>query len=324
MASIKQILQWFNEQGVQHIDNGVDLSQIIEQPRSIQEAEINQITFIGAKFASTAADLILSSNAVIIIVQSNMLTDEEIAKIESKVLVFVENPKSSIIEFCKRFLNFEAQSEQENIDETAVISTSAKIGANAQIAAFVVIGDHVVIGDNCRIGSGTILHENTVLGNEVIVGACNVIGGTGFGYSQVISDVYEQFPHYGKVILEDGVHIGNNTCIDRGSLSDTILHEGVKVDNLVHIAHNVKIGENSLIIAKSMIAGSVTIGKNCWIAPSSCIRNGISIGDNVTVGLGSTVTKSVTKDQTVMGSPAMPIEDFNALRQIQKDQLKKS
>jgi UDP-3-O-[3-hydroxymyristoyl] glucosamine N-acyltransferase len=120
------------------------------------------------------------------------------------------------------------------------------------------------------------------------------------------------------------VHIGNNTCIDRGSLSDTILYEGVKVDNLVHIAHNVKIGKNSLIIAQSMIAGSVTIGENCWIAPSSCIRNAVKIGNQVTIGLASTVTKNVPDNSTVLGSPALPIEEFVKLRKIQKKYLEEN
>ena len=151
----------------------------------------------------------------------------------------------------------------------------------------------------------------------------SVIGGVGFGYAQdELTKQYVRFPHYGRVIIHNNVSIGNNTCIDRGSLSDTIMHDGVKIDNLVHIAHNVKIGKNTLIIANAMIAGSVIIGENCWIAPSSCIRNGITIGDNVTVGLASTVTKNIGSSQTVMGSPAVSIEDFLKLREQQKFFLK--
>ena len=132
---------------------------------------------------------------------------------------------------------------------------------------------------------------------------------------------YELFPHLGGLVIEDHVHLGNNTCIDRGSLKDTIIHQGVKIDNLVHIAHNVTIGKNSLIIACSMIAGSVVIGENCWVAPSSSVRNGIYIGDNTTIGLGSVVTKSVGADETVAGNPAVPLAELIKLRQLHTAQL---
>ena len=117
------------------------------------------------------------------------------------------------------------------------------------------------------------------------------------------------------------MHIGNNTCIDRGSLKDTVIGEGVKIDNLVHIAHNVNIGKNSLIIACSMIAGSVDIGENSWVAPSSTIRNAITIGKNTTIGLASTVVKSVPDNTTVIGNPAIARDDFLLLRKQQKEYL---
>src|SRR5690606_24694729 len=122
-------------------------------------------------------------------------------------------------------------------------------------------------------------------------------------------------------IIGNDVHIGHNTCIDRGSLSDTIIKGGVKIDNLVHIAHNVEIGENSLIIACSMIAGSVVIGANCWVAPSSAIRNAITIGKNTTIGIGSTVNKSIGENETVLGNPAIPLDDFVKLRKEEKERL---
>ena len=144
-----------------------------------------------------------------------------------------------------------------------------------------------------------------------------MLGGDGFGYvKNEATQEYELFPHLGGVVIEDHVHIGNNTCIDRGSLKDTIIHQGVKIDNLVHIAHNVTVGKNSLIIACSMIAGSVVIGENCWVAPSSSVRNGIYIGDNTTIGLGSVVTKSVGADETIAGNPAVPLAELIKLRQL--------
>jgi UDP-3-O-[3-hydroxymyristoyl] glucosamine N-acyltransferase len=197
------------------------------------------------------------------------------------------------------------------------------MGKNVTIGAFATIAAGCTIGDCSDIGSGTVI-KNADIGRHVEIGSNTVIGGTGFGYAKMEgSEAYAQFPHYGRVLICDNVSIGSNTCIDRGSLSDTLIEEGVKIDNLVHIAHNVKIGKNSLVIACSMIAGSTVIGENCWIAPASTIRNGIHIGKNATVGLAATVTKNVEEGQTVMGSPAADIDEFLLLRSIHKEAIKK-
>ena len=144
----------------------------------------------------------------------------------------------------------------------------------------IIKGKNVQIGDNCSIGND------------------------GFQYIKDVDGSLIKFPHFGNVILEDDVEIANNTCIDRGALSNTIIRRGVKIDNLVHIAHNVEIGENTQVIALSMIEGSVKIGKNCWISPSSCIKNKIMIGDNVIIGMGAVVIKDVESNSVMIGNPA--------------------
>ena len=118
------------------------------------------------------------------------------------------------------------------------------------------------------------------------------------------------FPHIGGVILEDNVEVGANNTIDRGALSNTILRKDVKTDSLVHIAHNVVIGERTLIMANAMFSGSVTVGKDCWIAPSSSMRDTIKIGDNVTVGLGAVVTKNIPSKQIWTGNPARELKEL--------------
>lgn len=142
-------------------------------------------------------------------------------------------------------------------------------------------------------------------GNNVIIGEYCSIGKDGYQYIlDEDSGKLIKFPHFGNIILEDDVEIGNNVCIARGALSNTILHKGVKVDNLVHIAHNVEIGENTQIIANAMIAGSVKIGKNCWISPSSSIKNQLVIGDNVLIGMGAVVIRNVESNSVMIGNPA--------------------
>tara|TARA_Y100000034_G_scaffold122190_1_gene167351 strand:+ start:57 stop:800 length:744 start_codon:yes stop_codon:yes gene_type:complete len=141
-------------------------------------------------------------------------------------------------------------------------------------------------------------------GKNVQIGENCSIGNDGFQYIKDPMGDLIKFPHFGNVIIEDNVEIANNVCIDRGALSNTIIHKGAKIDNLVHIAHNVEIGENTMVIALAMVAGSVKIGKNCWISPSSCIKNKITIGDNVLIGMGAVVIKDVESNSVMIGNPA--------------------
>lgn len=144
-------------------------------------------------------------------------------------------------------------------------------------------------------------------GKNVKIGENCSLGGDGFGYEKDENGNWIKFPHFGHIILEDNVEISNNVCIDRGVLGNTIIKKGTKIDNLVHIAHNVVVGAKTLIIAKSMIGGSVTIGENCWIGPSSSIINGIKIGNNVLIGIGSNILKNVPDNMVVAGNPAKVI-----------------
>ena len=323
MATIEEIIKWFKEQGNKTVLSNQNLSQEIIAPKAIDSAVIDNISFLNAKNKDRVPELLIKAQCKIVILESSLADKELINSIEGMSFIFSDNPKADLLLFCKKFLGFDQKIEKTEIHSSVSIAESAVLGKNIIVSTNVMIGDKVEIGDNCKIGSNTVIESNTILGDNVEIGSNSVIGGIGFGYAQdELTKQYERFPHYGRVIIHNNVSIGNNTCIDRGSLSDTIMHDGVKIDNLVHIAHNVKIGKNTLIIANAMIAGSVIIGENCWIAPSSCIRNGITIGDNVTVGLASTVTKNIGSNQTVMGSPAVSIKDFLKLREQQKSFLK--
>jgi UDP-3-O-[3-hydroxymyristoyl] glucosamine N-acyltransferase len=231
------------------------------------------------------------------------------------------NPKKDMIDAINHF--FPEKEIVPYVNSTAVIHKSCKLGKNLRIGPNAVIEEDVVIGDGCVIEANAVIKKGTILGKNVRIKSCSVIGGNGFGYDKDEDESsYKFLPHFGRVIIEDDVDIGSNTCIDKGSLSDTIIRKGVKIDNLVHIAHNVDIGENTLVIACSMVAGSVTIGENSWIAPAASIRNGLKIGKNCTVGLGSVLTNDIGDNSTVLGVPAVDIDDFKVLRKHQKEILK--
>ncbi len=194
-------------------------------------------------------------------------------------------------------------SAHASCDPSAVISSSAYIGD------FAVIEANCRIGNNSQIGHNTVIKEGTVIGNDVIIGSNNVIGGIGFGYEKDIDGHYVQINHIGNVKIEDGVEIGNNTCVDRAVMGSTLLKKNCKIDNLVHIAHGAVIGENSLVIAHAMIAGSSVVGNNVWVAPGAHILNKISISDNTTIGMGAVVLKSViTEGDIMVGNPAKSIK----------------
>jgi UDP-3-O-[3-hydroxymyristoyl] glucosamine N-acyltransferase len=195
------------------------------------------------------------------------------------------------------------------------ISSSAQINENVifnpkevHIGNNVVIENGVTLGKNVTIQHNTVIKAHTLIGNHVTIGCNCTIGGVGFGYEKNEDGQYTLIPHIGNVVLEDHVEIGNNVCIDRAVLESTLLRKNVKVDNLVHIAHGVEIGANSLIIANAMIAGSVKIGENTWIAPSSSIIQKTTVGNDVIVGLGSVVLKNVEDGSVVAGVPARKIE----------------
>lgn len=150
-----------------------------------------------------------------------------------------------------------------------------------------------------RIGKNTIIHEGTIIEDNVIIGDNCTIGGVGFGYHKS-----EQIPHRGIVRIKKGTIIHSNVCIDRAVIGETVIGENVRIDNLVHIAHGVKIGDRSMIIANATICGSVIIGKDCWISPNSSIIQKVNIGDNAVIGLGSVVISDVPSGKTYIGNPA--------------------
>ena len=215
--------------------------------------------------------------------------------------LLAENPRSA---FRLLLQTYFMETETREIARTAVIDPSVKLGKNLSIGENVVIEKGCIIGNDTTIGHNTVIKSRTHIGEGVQIGASNVIGGVGFGYEKDENGDYVVIPHVGNVVIENGVEIGNNTCVDRGVLGSTILRENCKIDNLVHIAHGVVVGRNALVIALALVAGSVEIGENAWIAPSSAIMQKVKIGKNATIGMGAVVLKNVGEGEVWVGNPA--------------------
>lgn len=279
----------------------------------VDQANSNSLTWM--KKNNSKKEYLLTTTRSNIIITHFELKNVLMKYINEKVFILVEDPKLTFIKIAKALFIDE---QKVGIHTTSVIDSNAIIGKNVFIGPYCYIGN-IKIGDNCRIMGNNVILDRTIIGNNVIINPGTVIGSEGFGYQRNPDKTLEKFPHFGGVIIEDDVEIGSNTCIDRGTLGNTIIKKGTKIDNLVHIAHNVEIGAYCLIIANSMIGGSTKIGNYSWVAPSASLINGIEIGNDCTIGMGAVLVKSVPENQTWAGVPARPLEEFIRLQKKLKE-----
>ena len=244
----------------------------------------------------------------------------------SLTLIKVENSYTcfaQLLELYDKLNKKEAKIEQPSfIDNSAVIGSDLYLGAFAYIGKNVEIGNNVVIypnvylGDNVKIGSNTILHPGVSIyfgckiGENCIIHAGTVVGSDGFGFAPNSEGVFQKIPQIGNVIIENNVEIGSNCAIDRATMGSTFIREGVKIDNLCQIAHNVDIGENSALAALVAVAGSAKIGKRVMIGGQAAINGHLSIADDTKIVGQSGVVKTVKEAVTLMGTPAIPLNDF--------------
>jgi len=254
---------------------------------------------------------------------SCVLTTTTVRK-SSKPLIRVANPKLAFL-LIYNILN-KPEIRPAFKDPSANISPSARLGENVWIGPNVCIEDNVsigngtiieansaikknsLIGNSCRIYPNVTIYEGVVIKNNVILHGGVVVGADGFGYVKESGKIYK-FPQLGKVIIEDNVEVGANTCVDRGSLNDTIIGANSKIDNLCQIAHNVKIGKNSLIAAQVGISGSTVIGDNAIIGGQVGIADNLKIGENVTIGAQSGIIGHVSDGEVIWGYPGRPIRE---------------
>jgi len=219
----------------------------------------------------------------------------------------------------------QAKGNKTGIENPSFIDASAKIGNDIYVGAFayigknvrignhvkiypqVYIGDNSIIGDDCILFAGVKIYEDTRIGEACIIHAGAVIGSDGFGFAPTEDGSYKKIPQVGNVILEDNVEIGANTTIDCATMGSTIIRKGTKIDNLVQIAHNVEIGENTVMASQTGIAGSTKVGSNCMFGGQVGVAGHITIGDHVNLGAMSGVNNSIKSNRTVLGAPAMDI-----------------
>jgi UDP-3-O-[3-hydroxymyristoyl] glucosamine N-acyltransferase len=252
-------------------------------------------------------EYLCNSKAKVIICEKQLSIPEAIRN--NKCLIMVDNPKLTFIRIANEYF---VQINEYGIHPTAIVHPDAVISEQCYIGPFTYIGKSK-IGDETIIYGHSYIYDNVTIGNYVIIKPGAVIGADGFGYERNEKDELEKFPHIGGVIIQDNVEIGAHACIDRGGLGYTIVEEGVKIDNMVHISHNVRVGKHSAVVSNVTIGGSTVIGDYSWIGPSSVLKDQIRIGIRSTVGMGAVVTKNIPDNETWAGQSARPLSRFTKI-----------
>ena len=255
-----------------------DGNTIINNVSNLQDASCKSLVF-------SKGDVKLPNDTVLISLSDN----------RNKNLIITENPRFDFI----RALNFLENKIGFIIDvSTPVIPSCVKLGKN------VVIENGVKIGLNTIIEHNVVIFSGTKIGNNCLIRANTTIGSDGFGFERDCKGKPVKFIHLGGVHIGNNVEIGSNVAIAKGTLSNTIIEDDVKIDNLVHVAHNCVIKKGAFVIASSVLCGGVNVGKNAWVAPNSTVSQKVNIGDKSIIGLGAVVRKDVEQGSVVVGNPA--------------------
>lgn len=261
------------------------------------------VVFIG-KTAKSAAGLIAKTTAGLLILDRS-LANHWTSPAGITAVLWSDNAR---LDFCRVLNRFFVPRPPEGVHSSAVIAPSAKLGQRVSIGPGCAVSDGVEIGDDCVLHGRVVLYSGVRLGRRVVIHAGAVVGADGFGYEKRPDGTWEKFPHLGGVVIGDDVEIGANTCIDRGTLGDTLVRCGVKIDNLVHIAHNAEIGARSLVTAGTVVCGSARVGEDVWLAPLSCVRDRTAVGDGSTIGMGAILNEDVPPGTVMAGTPARPLK----------------
>lgn len=292
-------------------DGSVEISGV----QGIEQAQAGQITFLSKK---KFLDELNRSQASAVLVDES--ADTSIPQI------IVASPE---LAFARLVREFHPEPKPEpGIHDQAVIGKNVKLGGQVTLSAGVCIGDDVQIGDHvhmypgvvvgkgCRIGSHTVIHpnvtlyRNTELGSHVILHAGVVIGSDGFGYTLDEKGAHYKINQIGRVVIEDHVEIGANSCVDRAAMGTTLIKQGTKIDNLVQVAHNCTVGEHSILVAQVGVAGSCTLGHHVVLAGQVGVGDHVTLGDQVTLTARSGTFRSIESNSVYGGHPALPLGEW--------------
>ncbi len=305
--TLKELAEWLEGEVVG------DDQVVISGAAPFESAAPDEIT---SAFRPVYLKKISDTVATAVIVPQSYLAEKS-----EKILVRVKNPYAAFAKVLQRF--YSPVHPDGGIHPAAAVSSKAEvgdepyIGAGATLEKGVVCGNRVKIypgvylGEGVQVGDDVVLYPNVTIlkqchvGSRVIIHAGTVIGSDGFGFAPD-GEHYQKIPHSGIVVIEDDVEIGANTTIDRATFGETRIGKGVKIDNLVHIAHNVIVGEDTLLVAQAAIAGSTTIGKHVIIAGQAAVADHVTIGDGVIAAPRTGMAQSVAPGETVSGAPAIP------------------
>jgi UDP-3-O-[3-hydroxymyristoyl] glucosamine N-acyltransferase len=299
-----------------------DASVVVRGLSKIEEGKINTLSFLAnPKYE----EYIYSTAASVAIVNKTFVANTNLPS--TLTLIRVDDAYACFAKLLEAYNQFRVK--KPKIEQPSFIADSAKIGNGLYLGAFAYIaddavigndvkiypnayiGDNVKIGDGCVIYAGAKIYADCIIGNHCVIHAGAVIGADGFGFAPNQENGYNKVPQIGNVILEDFVEIGANTCVDRATLGSTILRKGVKLDNLVQIAHNVELGENTAMAAQVGVAGSTKIGARVQVGGQVGISGHIKIADEVKIAAQSGIPNDIRKEgEVLLGSPAIPIYDF--------------
>jgi len=285
----------------------------------IEEAQSGSLSFLAnPKYEQ----YLYTTDASVVIVNTDQVLSEPV----KATLIRVPNAYSAITILLEKYNTLKLN--KSGIEQPSFIHPSAKIGDNAYIGAFAYIGPNVTMGSNCKIYPGcyiaddVIIADNVtlfpgvkvyfdcVIGNNVIIHSGTIIGADGFGFAPVGDGTYSKIAQIGNVVIEDDVEIGSNTTVDRATMGSTIIRKGVKLDNLIQVAHNVEIGANTVVAAQTGISGSTKIAENCIVGGQVGIVGHITVAKGSQIQAQSGISRSITEEgKKWMGSPAFPYND---------------
>jgi UDP-3-O-[3-hydroxymyristoyl] glucosamine N-acyltransferase len=288
--------------GAEYQKNGPTQGKIIAGVASIKEATEDELSFCYYE-GEKGASLISHSKAGVILCKKAL--EGLIQQKPGMQVFYLDNPRLVFVQIMKQMYN---KKPKVGISSNTVISKTAKIGFDCYI------GDYTVIGENCKIGDNTIISDrvslvqNCSVGNDCIIQPGVTIGADGFAFERYQNGELERFPHLRGVKIGNNVEICANSSIARGSLSDTMIGDGTKIDALVHIAHNVVTGKNCELTAGTIIGGSTTLGNMCWTGLNSTLKDNIKVGNKALVAAGAVVIHDVQDEDIVAGVPAKSIK----------------